>query len=65
MSEQIALKTKKKKRKYKRSIDMPVIIAFFIVLLSFCALAVLQIFFDTGMKGSWRLRFKQGEQEYI
>ena len=34
MSEQIALKTKKKKRKYKRSIGMPVIIAFFIGLYS-------------------------------
>lgn len=65
MSEEIMLKFKKKKRKYKRSVDTPVIIAFFIVLLSACALAVLQIFFDTSLKGSWRLRFKQGGQEYM
>ncbi len=54
-----------KKKKYKRSIDTPVIISFFIVLVSICVLAVLWIFFDTSMKGTWRLRFKQGGQEYV
>ena len=65
MSEEMTAKPKKKKRKYKRSIDTPVIITFFIVLISICILAVLQIFFDTGMKGNWRLRMKRDNQEYV
>jgi len=65
MSEEINAKPKKKRRIYKRSIDTPVIITFFIVLISLCLLAVFTIFFDTSMKGTWRLRMKQGEQEYV
>lgn len=61
LEENINQKTKKKR---KRRIDKPVVIAFFIVLLSVVVLVCWQVLFDTNIKGSWKLEFEEDGKNY-
>lgn len=56
--------SEKKKKSKKRSVDTPVIIAFWIVLVTILVLIVWKMFFDTSLKGSWHLAFKDDGKDY-
>ncbi len=50
--------------KSRRSIDKPVLTALVILLATICFFVVWKLFFDTGLKGDWRLQFKRDGKEY-
>ena len=52
------------KPKFKKLFYTPVIITFFIVLVTVCAIIIYGIFFNTSMKGNWKLHFKLEDKEY-
>ncbi len=54
----------KKKRRYKRSIDTPVVIAFFLVLVTILFFAAWKLLFDSDIKGSWKLDFEDEGKTY-
>ena len=55
----------KTQKNLERSIDTPVMIALFIVVISIIILSVWKIFFDTSLKGSWRMNLKNDSSEYF
>lgn len=48
----------------KRNFYTPVIITFFIVLSSICLLVISALFFNSSMKGTWRIHFKLDDKDY-
>lgn len=49
---------------FKKNFYTSVIITFFIVLVSVCILVISALFFNTSMKGTWRIRFKLDSKDY-
>ena len=52
-------------KKSKLSVDTPVMITLFIVVISIIILSVWKIFFDTSIKNSWRLTMNDDNGEYF
>jgi len=52
-------------KKSKRSVDTPVMITLFIVVISIIILSVWRIFFDTSIKNSWRLTDHNDNGDYF
>ena len=52
-------------KKSKLSVDTPVMITIFIVVISIIILSVWKIFFDTSIKNSWRLTMNDDNGEYF
>ena len=52
-------------KKFKRSVDTPVMITLFIVVISIIILSVWKIFFDTSIKNSWRLTDHNDNGDYF